>query len=351
MAIRYAVLHMLVDGLCALAMFGTFLLQKNGYFYIFLYNFCAFALQMPFGVMLDLLCAKFQKGKTDWPFLTVLAGVVCTIIGAATHPAVLGIGNALFHVGGGVGTIREDREKNYRGRGLGIFVAPGAPGLYLGTLAAESRGKTVLFTLISFLMLFLCCGILYKRRCSIGFCRPASGAQSTEAEKSFRGYICLSVCCLAVVMLRSYIGMAVTFSWKTGIAAGMAAVLAIVGGKAAGGFFAAGYGCKKTVIVSLLAAAVCYLYSEIPAAGILALFLFNMTMPVTLYLMICRLPQMPGFAFGFLTFALFLGFLPKYFQWQPVISSNILGCMGSIISLTVLAAGIYAGGRDGSISY
>ena len=34
----------------------------------------------------------------------------------------------------GVGTIREDDREGWQGRGLGVFVAPGALGLYLGTV-------------------------------------------------------------------------------------------------------------------------------------------------------------------------------------------------------------------------
>ena len=49
----YSILHMFVDGVCALAMFGVFIPQENGYFYMLLYNFCAFALQMPLGIILD----------------------------------------------------------------------------------------------------------------------------------------------------------------------------------------------------------------------------------------------------------------------------------------------------------
>ena len=40
----YSVLHLLVDGLCALAMFGVFLQREKDYLYSLLYNFCAFAM-------------------------------------------------------------------------------------------------------------------------------------------------------------------------------------------------------------------------------------------------------------------------------------------------------------------
>ena len=70
--------------------------------------------------------------------------------------------------------------------------------------------------------------------------------------------------------------------------------------------------------------------------GILALFLFNMTMPVTLYLLIRRLPSYPGFSFGFLTFGLFLGFLPAYLELPTWQNSSMIGCVGSLASLLIL---------------
>ena len=138
MTFLYSFLHLLVDGICAFAMFGKFLPLGNQAVDFLLYNFCAFALQMPFGAILD-LAEKQEKcpHTTKIPYFVAISGVLFTFLGTITHPVVLGIGNALFHVGGGVGTIHEDYTKHWQGKGLGIFVAPGALGLYLGTLAAK----------------------------------------------------------------------------------------------------------------------------------------------------------------------------------------------------------------------
>ena len=144
-----------------------------------LYNFCAFALQMPFGVILDMLqirleqrahfYIKLQLDQADampeyknWLatkdffaienkkqmlcLIIVAVGLLFTILGTVTHPVILGIGNALFHIGGGVGTIHEDTAKNWNGKGLGVFVAPGALGLYLGNKAGKKgRRNTMLW--------------------------------------------------------------------------------------------------------------------------------------------------------------------------------------------------------------
>ncbi|MDE5865134.1 MAG: hypothetical protein K2H31_00825, partial [Lachnospiraceae bacterium] len=343
--------HLLVDGMCAIAMFGKFIPNENGYFSILIYNFCAFALQMPFGVLLDALNARDEKCKFDFGFLTAAIGVICTVVGAFTNPVILGIGNALFHIGGGVGTIHDNSGAemskifNKLIVRLGIFVAPGAIGLYLGTLLANAGMSDVkmLWTSIGMLLFVILSWFALRRgrRLSIEeeyvFTESVTDEKdvvadltaSSDAAIAGNRYVIASIC-LIVVILRSYIGMSVGFSWKTGIAEGLLAVLALACGKTAGGFLAARYGLYRTAAVSLMLAAVCYLFSSIMPVGLAALFLFNMTMPITLYWVICAFLRMPGFAFGILTFALFLGFLPKYMGIEIAIGGNIIGCVGSI---------------------
>lgn len=437
----YSVLHLLVDGACALAMFGRFITEDNGYLYILLYNFCAFALQMPMGVVLDALDADRSEGW-DYALATAALGVFCTILGAVTHPVILGIGNALFHIGGGVGVTKADRAERstvssssasflpagssqdidsaavflpmdtslskgllpeeplpgkWYGQGLGIFVAPGAAGLYLGTLAAKNGVWETGFLCVSVLMILICAALWYMgklrnkeeaesvsagagqrealrqkyagkgsaaRECAgkgsaARECawkgsaareyagkgsaeRKCTGKESAEREYIRKVYmrpeVLLVLFCMAVVILRSHIGLTVGFPWKTGITAGTLTVLAVAGGKMAGGYAAAKWGLRKTAAVSLALAALCYLFSTLMPLGLAATFLFNMTMPLTLYWMLCRMPERPGFAFGFLTFALFLGFLPGYFGLVQTFAGNITGCAGSILSLLLLTA-------------
>ena len=430
----YSGLHLLVDGMCALAMFGRLLPGGDRGLSVLVYNFCAFALQMPLGVALDALCGGKKGREADFPFLFVLAGVLCTVGGAFLHPAVLGIGNALFHVGGGVGTIREDDRRSWRGRGLGVFVAPGALGIYLGTVLGRGGSWQMWAFGTGVLMALLCAGAIcgwkthrfevsgrkahcfgmrgrkarffevsgrkahrfevsgWKAHCfgmrsrKVCFFEvsgrkvhrfevsggeggteriPESGVRGrgTEADwraeaqpsksspqktekqaagntgQGIRNTAIAAVCCILVVILRSYVGMAVAFPWKTGFRAGLLAVLMVVGGKAAGGFASARYGMRMTTTVSLGLAGICYLCSTAMLPGLAALFLFNMTMPITLYWLVRSMPRMPGFAFGLLTFALFLGFLPTYFGVAAAVDGPVLGCAGSMLSMLLLTAG------------
>lgn len=341
MTIIYSIFHFLVDGICALAMFGRFIPREDGYFLILIYNFCAFALQMPLGVILDFLTEKDKHGMINFSFLSAMLGIVITLAGSFTHPAILGIGNALFHTGGGVGTILEDRLENRQGRKLGIFVAPGALGLYLGTLLAkgglwkEALLWAGILSIFSGILAYRC-----RRLCLSAYAIPKKcdiASDGLNRKNAFSLKTIVSIfCCMMVVVPRSYLGMAVTFPWKSGAAAGALAILCIAGGKTAGGFASAHYGFSRTVTISLGLAACCYFFSDRMPAGLAALFLFNMTMPVTLYWMVCCMPKRPGFAFGFLTFSLFLGFLPGYFGSLPGTGGNLLGCIGSVISLLLL---------------
>ena len=125
------------------------------------------------------------------------------------------------------------------------------------------------------------------------------------------------------------------YLWQKGLA-GTIAVLAVVFGKVAGGFAAAGAGIRRTVVLSLLLSALCFLLSENMVAGVLALFLFNMTMPITLYMLAQRLKGLTGFAFGLLTFGLFIGFLPTYLGTEFPLDDRVLGAVGSLVSLVIL---------------
>ena len=322
----YALMHFLVDFLCAWAMFGTF---NTGHEVYLIYNFCAFALQMPLGTLLDL------AGKSRSPRLWAILGAAVTVAGSVTHPALLGLGNALFHVGGGVEVIAGDFARQRKGRDLGIFVAPGALGLFFGTLLGKKSLSVPVILGTGLLLLVLSAGVL-KRKPE----RP----EAVNAES--KGSLKLALACFLVVVLRSFVGMSVTFPWKTGFSLGLLAVLAVVFGKMSGGYLAADLGTDRAVCWSLVPAAGAFLLGDSPVFGLAALVLFNMSMPMTLYMLACRMPKMPGFAFGLLTFGLFLGFLPVYAGISLPVSGGILGAAGSLLSVLFLTLGRKAVGKS-----
>ncbi|WP_462378667.1 hypothetical protein [Holdemania filiformis] len=180
-----AIGHFLVDFACA-----AFLLRHNGETIwwtelLILYNFCAFALQMPMGILVD-----------RWPaFPWAAGGALLCAAGALPLPLaalglILGLGNAAYHLG--IGKPLMDAEPG--SAALGIFVAPGALGITLGTLAARLDSVMVL-PLTLFLILLAC--VVYKLPW-----KPQE--RQEEVNSSFP--LISSVCLFLVVTLRSFAG-------------------------------------------------------------------------------------------------------------------------------------------------
>ena len=243
---------------------------------------------------------------------------------------VLGTGNGCFHIGGGLEVLNEsDRKMGL----LGIFVSPGAFGIFFGTLIGKSGSANHLGILLALAVILFGISLLFLY---LNF-RQRRSLQSvnSDLEVDFSGKAGLLAACFLVVVLRSHIGMILSYPWKTGALA-FAAVCMVVFGKALGGIISDKASVRKTVIVSLGAATVLFLIGELPIAGLGAILLFNMTMPITLWIMAKLLPGAKGFAFGILTFALFIGFLPKYYGYSSVMPGNIEYAAGAFISLIIM---------------
>lgn len=308
----YALAHFAVDLACAFCVFSA---GRAGPDVFLLYNFFAFAMQMPIGLLAD----RVNKNK-----LFALSGMalvgICLWLPRFSLPiaCLLGLGNALFHIGGGLDVLN---IANSKAAPLGIFVSPGAFGIYLGALAGKSGHGTA----IVFLTLFFA-GVLVSV-----FCRQSRIPGNPPLQLPEQAAIQSAFCLFLVVVLRSLAGSCITFSWKTG-AWVSASVCATVLGKALGGVAADRFGIKFTSVRSLALATVLYLFADFPIPGLAAILLFNMTMPITLHLLCMKMRNAKGFAFGLLTFALFLGFLPAYFGFvsQSVFVLAIIGA-GSLV--------------------
>ena len=295
----YAAAHFAVDFACAYFMYRALGGAEARLTALLLYNFCAFALQMPFGVLTD----RFGNGR-------VFSAAGCALVAFAAAfeelplmlSIVAGTGNALFHIGGGRDVLATSGGKAGR---LGAFVSPGAFGLFLGAyLSGRLPSAPVIAAMcVSAAVILAACPCVKAKR---------AGADQLPMSRGVRikALLVLSAAFLAVC-LRSYGGFLFSFDWKTG-AWSWAFVMCVVLGKTLGGFACDRFGGALTAAASLTAGAVLFLLSKNPVAGCAAVLLFNMTMPLTLRIAADALPQDAGFSFGLLTFALFLGFLPTY---------------------------------------
>lgn len=329
----YSAAHFSVDLCCAFFVLSS--LPRGGQAVICLvaYNFCAFAMQLPLGILADRLgknraFALFGMGLTAAGAVFGAAPLLLSVL--------MGLGNALFHIGGG-------RDVLCGGKGrfsaLGVFVSPGAAGLFVGGLMAGSGLWYVpaFLTAASFAALLLFA--------------PASteleGLEAPGGRGSLFRSLAAGLCLFAVVCLRSYAGSALAFPWKTGLFFPAALVLALALGKAAGGFLADRFGPRAVSAGSLGLSALLFLFYDQPLCGLLAVFLFNMTMPISLGAMCRLLPSAPGMGFGLLTFGLFLGALPSLLGLPASPSMPLCGVLSALVSLVLLLAGLRSEGERG----
>lgn len=301
MTVLYALSHFIVDFSCAYLIFS--ILSDNGQWLkcLLTYNFFAFAMQMPLGLLAD----KFDRNR-----FFAASGCILILISpfldnnAIMLSSVAGLGNALFHIGAGRDVLCGARQ---RFSALGLFVSPGAIGLYLGILLGK-RDALPIFAILGALLIVSAVILII-----IPMLYDKDRMTSPPIEISLNGgrkTAFMLLCLFLVVCLRSYVGMTLSFPWKGEGSFALILAVSVVLGKASGGFLADRFGAIPVSIATLGVCALLLLFYKIPLCGILAVLLFNMTMPITLGAVTKIFPSAMGFGFGLLTFALFLGFLP-----------------------------------------
>ena len=330
----YSAGHFTVDFTCAFLMISLIAAtEEHRLLCLLLYNFCAFALQMPAGLIAD---------RLDRNAAVAVTGFALTLLAFAFSPipllcaVTLGIGNCLYHVGGGVDVLHFSETKQWM---LGVYVSPGAIGLFLGGALAQ---KQLLSLPLGFGLILAATALISLGLHLTYSLKKPSGNVPPAIEPTGRAPALAVIFLLLVVVLRSYVGMTLSFPWKTGVWS-VLAVLGVAFGKAAGGFLADRMGAGRASVVTLSLCALLFLFSENPVCGLLAVFLFNMTMPLTLFAMARLFPGARGFAFGTLTFALFLGYLPTQLSLPvPFAGQGWWYAIEAVISLLLLAAGLLA---------
>lgn len=325
----YSLSHALVDFSCAFLVYRTMLDAPELGLCLLLYNFCAFALQMPFGLLVD---GWNRNGLTAAAGCALVACAYLPVLPALAASVTAGIGNGLFHVGGGLDVLNDSRE---RAAALGIFVSPGALGLYFGGILGR-EGQLLTWIPVVLLLLAALAILLAARRTYGSLSSGNAPVDLSLPSGSWR----LAALLTAVVVLRSYMGFNQALPWKGEGHWALIVTLALVLGKAAGGFLCDAMGPRRATVLSLGLAAVCYLFAPVSVLGTAAVFLFNMTMPITLWAAARLIPGAKGFAFGLLTFALFLGFLPTWLGWPSVLIQPWAMALTALVSAILLLLGL-----------
>ncbi len=339
-------MHFLVDLTCIYRLYSQVMPLSGSYqnflMLVLLYNFLAFAVPALMGLLADLT----DSSDTMAALGCVLTAVPVFISGAAVFTVVLqGLGNGLFHVGAGRRIIKDSEGKYAHS---GIFISSGALGVFLGTYLRQQYSRIMMIGLAC--VLAFCAGVLmifYMQQKKEKAADRIAGLQRTEdsftqlKREQFLSVPALMI--LLVVFLRSFYGHAVSYDWKNTFLRSFLFVVCIAAGKAAGGITADRTGVRTASIISLGGAAVTVLFSEhVPPMGYLSIFLFNMTMPLTLGLIAGYWKIFPGFAFGSLMAALFLGTLPDLLLQGAFLPVQAL-CAVSLVSLLFLLLGIRSG--------
>ena len=332
----YSLAHFCVDFSCAYFIYSRFLNPWQWTICLVLYNFCAFAMQAPLGLLGD----RINKNA-------LMAAAGCVIVALSAFLAkyavlacvIAGIGNAFFHLGGGIDTLNDCGRRCGK---LGVFVSPGAFGIFFGTRLGRAKALNAYAVIIG---LVIAAGLILLTASRRDLLKRSRNVSVSFEGIGDPGVIPAALCFFLVVCLRSFAGSSMAFPWKSAGQWGVILTCGVVFGKTLGGFLADRFGAVRSSWVTLGASALLFLFASRPLAGVLAVFLFNMTMPVTLGALGRMLPGVKGFAFGTLTLALFVGLVP-IMEWQ-----SLTGLPNYCYSLMALASAglLHIGFRKGNI--
>jgi len=323
----YSISHGLIDACCAAIIAANIALGSKNLgelsFCIVLYNTIAFALQAPVGLIVDKLKRPVESAVLGCIF--VLAGMlVYKWVGFSL--IIAGLGNALFHVGGGV-TILNLRPG--KASLPGIYVAPGAIGLLIGTLI----GKSIYFSpwIFSLLLIAAAVFILTATKSTYDYKNEVLAKNSSK-------YNIIITCILASIAVRGLVGFMLAFPWKMDLLLLAAFTIAVTLGKAFGGILGDVFGWTRVTMTGLLISApLLALGIKMPILAIAGVFLFNLTMPVTLVITSIILPGKSGFAFGLTTLALIIGAFPTFTGLKSVLCyNNGAMIMGTVLIMALL---------------
>ncbi|MCX8190155.1 MAG: hypothetical protein N3F05_02925 [Candidatus Diapherotrites archaeon] len=327
----YGFLHFAVDAACAGIIFSGFGSFGNNLPYfaylILLYNVLAFGLQLPFGWIADIT----KKPKEIALLGILLTAIAIFIPSSQTATAVFfaGIGNALFHIGGGVISLNLIPKK---ASAPGLFVAPGAVGLLLGTLA----GKGGFFNQFIFACMLIVPAVLILFLAQPKINNPEKFPEKQRPDKS--NFLVLGLSLLLItIAARSFIGFAMNFPWKGNQALLWALVFCIALGKAIGGVLGDKFGWIRLGVAGLVVSApLLYIGWDFALAGLIGALLFNMTMPITLVAIANLLEKRPGLSFGLACTALLAGALPFFSEFGNYFGNKEAVFFSVLVSAMVL---------------
>jgi MFS transporter, FSR family, fosmidomycin resistance protein len=305
--------HFVVDGICAAMIVsgpgaGT-MTPTVAWCVVMAYHLVAFGAQPLVG---------FGTDRWGSPRLAAALGcgiAACGVILFQHLPiaaiCVVGLGNAVFHVGSGAIGLNATPG---RALGAGIVVAPGAIGLAFGGLLARNGfpvGWAFAALLLGLCVMFLKIGTPAPadRRAT-----PARPVEPIEAVVGLLGF---------AIAVRSLVGLMVVSPWRPEPVMGWILTCAAAGGKVGGGVLADRFGwLRVTTVAMILATPLAPLGITTSWLVVPGVFLVQMAMPVTVAAISRLFPGRPAFSFGLASLALLIGSLGVLTGLEPVLSNR-----------------------------
>jgi hypothetical protein len=325
----YSVTHGLVDATCAATIFGIVALGREESQYLFqliiIYNAIAFSTQPVLGLWVDSL--KAPAYPAVFGILLVAASTLSTQV-PLLAAIMAGIGNALFHVGGGAVSLNLAPGKAAL---PGIYVAPGALGLMVGIWI----GKAGHFIAWPFIMLLVVSALSI-----LAIPRPGIDVHR-KLPANLKWFETIILLLLFSIAIRGLVGMGLNLPWKSNPALLVILTCFVVLGKALGGILGDRFGWIKVATAGLvISAPLLAFFAQIPFVAMIGVFLFNLTMPVTMTCLAEMLPGKSGFAFGLSALALIVGAWPVFTDLRTFTGNQWLIFTLILVSVAVLYTGL-----------
>lgn len=330
--VTFGVIHAVIDAASVMVIFNTKFVHHFSHldmFYLILsYDLLAFAGQAPLGLFLDRW--RLTRPASFAGIILCFLGVLVLRIQPTVAMILVGLGNALFHVGAGALSLH---VRPGRATPPGLFVAPGALGLALGTWLGKG-GVSIYWPFL--LALFVSFAIALVSR------YPEISRIRRPKIPKVKFPILIVLLLLLSVTIRSFVGRAGAYECPKLLVISFGFAFAAFAGKAVGGVLSDRFGWIEISVGALLISAPFIAFGGAnPVLLISGLFIFQMTMPVTLVAVYSLLPGRPAFAFGLNCLAYILGFLPTLF---PVVKAQYQS-VGFFLLILVSAAAVYVGLR------
>ena len=279
---------------------------------ILMYDLLAFAGQAPLGYLIDTLRAPRAA------VMIGLAGCALAAVFMGIHPyaamVLAGIGNALFHVGAGALTLHTDPG---RATDPGIFVGPGSLGLGFGLWFGHTGNPIVWPFLVLLGLSFVVVKFLVDPEMPYGKTPSNTGPDRPDPTNG-QGPIPLAAIIVALLLIsvaiRSGVGMASPHLLPRDPLFMLGIPIALCLGKSLGGVVCDRIGWIEGSVGALLLSAPLLAYGGgSTITMMIGLFLFSLTMPVTLVAVAEVFPGKPAFAFGLCCLAFVSGAVPTFY--------------------------------------